>query len=623
MADQRQSTKKIVMRIIQWHKGLTWLLVASLAIQLLIIVLQTALPLLLLSIIKVLPGYVSDSLFFQMLAITSVDMAANWLGLISVYLRGTGIERMLQRMRETYLVQSLSTGPFGRKPPASDMTSTLEKAISTDVYWIIRMVISFLVTIGGTLLLSTNPWTLVADIVLAALILQRSIRRGQKIGELAQYSREHRSVMSWQMQKMQSETMRTQIAMNPALQKDWLAAFASANRERFIIDRRMMNWNSIFANLSNTLQDLAYYLEFLIPIGIAYFGHTRVIFTGITLYTLARYSLTKVTAASNIGLYIVDLLSITGEQQEIVQFVVTSEEQADREKAARTSTQATPLPTNHAVALENFSIAILHKKRETKQAPTWEEWKRKTKKTKNVVPEPEPQVTKHLLNNVSLNIGTLGSNHGPGEICGVVGENGSGKTTLLKALMSRLDINSTESNIWVHGRVSIGTVSITAIDEDRYVNSCVAYCQQRFERSLGSVRENIIAGNNIAPGALDHVVALLHIKDLERNFEVIEEDTFSGGEKRKIAIAQVAVRKVLIAAFDEPSNDLDGLAMDGLVQLLQEMREAGMLVLVISHEEKITKLFDSAVYLPGDGTAQYDSIENLARIPKFAKLAKV
>ena len=63
----------------------------------------------------------------------------------------------------------------------------------------------------------------------------------------------------------------------------------------------------------------------------------------------------------------------------------------------------------------------------------------------------------------------------------------------------------------------------------------------------------------------------------------------SGGERQRIAIARAlfASPKVLLA--DEPTGNLDAVTGEGIIRLFADLAAAGLTVLVVTHEERVSR----------------------------------
>jgi ATPase subunit of ABC transporter with duplicated ATPase domains len=175
-----------------------------------------------------------------------------------------------------------------------------------------------------------------------------------------------------------------------------------------------------------------------------------------------------------------------------------------------------------------------------------------------------------------------------GERLLVMGLNGAGKTTLLRVLAGRARPDT--GNIEFGVGVSVGL-----------------YAQEH---------EDIVAGATV----LEHIRARSHEPDQqlrgllgmfgltgERAFQ--DAGTLSGGEKTKLALAQLVAGRHNVLLLDEPTNNLDPPALLAVADALQTWRGAMM---IVSHDrEFVARLGPERVLLMPDGTLDYWSAELL------------
>jgi ABC transport system ATP-binding/permease protein len=166
--------------------------------------------------------------------------------------------------------------------------------------------------------------------------------------------------------------------------------------------------------------------------------------------------------------------------------------------------------------------------------------------------------TRTLLAGTSLGLGR-------GEVIGVVGRNGSGKTTLLRVLAGMLTPDS--GRVTHTGQLSIGFLQQVDVTPPN-----------------ASVRDLIVGG------APDHVWAanprrraivgqLLADVDLEARVA-----SLSGGERRRVALAELLLADHDLLILDEPTNHLDVEAVDWLAKHLNDLQAADVAMMIVSHD---------------------------------------
>jgi manganese/iron transport system ATP-binding protein len=170
---------------------------------------------------------------------------------------------------------------------------------------------------------------------------------------------------------------------------------------------------------------------------------------------------------------------------------------------------------------------------------------------------------------------------GPGTICGLAGPNGSGKSTLFKALMGFV-------------RPARGEVRICGLPvSEALKRRMVAYVPQSEEVDWNFpvlVEDVVMMGRyghmNLLriPRAADRRevdVALERVGMSElRNRQIGE---LSGGQRKRVFLARAIAQGAGIILLDEPFTGVDVKTETSIVALLRELREAGNLMLVSTH----------------------------------------
>ncbi|MBQ2685004.1 MAG: ABC transporter ATP-binding protein [Erysipelotrichaceae bacterium] len=71
----------------------------------------------------------------------------------------------------------------------------------------------------------------------------------------------------------------------------------------------------------------------------------------------------------------------------------------------------------------------------------------------------------------------------------------------------------------------------------------------------------------------------------------------SGGQKQRVAMARTLVSEVRVVLADEPTGALDRENADNIVKLLKGMKEYGMTVILVTHDEGIAMMADRIITL--------------------------
>ena len=176
-----------------------------------------------------------------------------------------------------------------------------------------------------------------------------------------------------------------------------------------------------------------------------------------------------------------------------------------------------------------------------------------------------------VLNNIRLNL------H-PGDRIGLLGHNGAGKSTLIKTLSGELPLLAGE--IHAGANLKVGYFSQHQVDDlDMQASSFL-----HLQRLDGKMREQEVR-NYL--GGFDFRGDKVH--------EPVE--TFSGGEKARLALALVAFAQPNLLLMDEPTNHLDMEMRQALTIALQEFEGA---ILLVSHDRHLLANTVDSFYLVED-----------------------
>lgn len=177
----------------------------------------------------------------------------------------------------------------------------------------------------------------------------------------------------------------------------------------------------------------------------------------------------------------------------------------------------------------------------------------------------------HALQGVSLDV-----RHG--EIFGLLGPNGAGKTTLIKLLTTLLLPTS-------------GEARVNGYHIEREANQVRATvgCMLMGERGLYwklTARENLVyfgALYHLSPRArarrAQEIIDLLDFSELaDRTVE-----TFSSGQKMKLAFGKALINDAPLLILDEPTNTLDVPSASELRATVRRLNQAGKTIIYTTH----------------------------------------
>lgn len=185
----------------------------------------------------------------------------------------------------------------------------------------------------------------------------------------------------------------------------------------------------------------------------------------------------------------------------------------------------------------------------------------------------------HVLKGIDLEVQA-------GEMVSIMGSSGSGKSTLLN-IIGLLDGHD-------KGEYFLDGSLIKEMNETK-----AAALRNRF---LGFVFQsfNLISFKN----AMENVALPLYYQGVARRkrnkkaMEYLERvglrewaghmpNELSGGQKQRLAIARALISEPKVILADEPTGALDSITSSEVMALLQEVNQAGMTIIIVTHENDI------------------------------------
>jgi manganese/iron transport system ATP-binding protein len=169
----------------------------------------------------------------------------------------------------------------------------------------------------------------------------------------------------------------------------------------------------------------------------------------------------------------------------------------------------------------------------------------------------------------------------PGGICGLVGINGSGKSTLFKTIMGFI-------------RPTAGEVHLNGLPVASALKSNqVAYVPQSEEVDWNFpvlVRDVVMMGRYGHMGLL-RIPSRTDREKVDAALERVGMAAFrhrqigelSGGQKKRVFLARALAQEGTIILLDEPFTGIDVKTEHAIMDLMRELRDAGHLMLVSTH----------------------------------------
>lgn len=215
---------------------------------------------------------------------------------------------------------------------------------------------------------------------------------------------------------------------------------------------------------------------------------------------------------------------------------------------------------------------------------------------------------KHVLKNINLQIEK-------GEVVALIGPSGSGKSTLIRCI-DYLE-EPTSGNIYINGK----NIAQSGKDIDS-IRQKIGMVFQHFNLfPHKTVLENItlapvLTGRLTKDEAEKKAMELLKIMDLLDKKDAYP-NSLSGGQKQRIAIARSLAMDPEIMLFDEATSALDPEMVGEVLNVMKYLAEAGMTMIVVTHEMAFAKQVADRVIFMADGEiVEENSAVNLFENPE-------
>lgn len=180
-----------------------------------------------------------------------------------------------------------------------------------------------------------------------------------------------------------------------------------------------------------------------------------------------------------------------------------------------------------------------------------------------------------------------------GEIVGLLGPNGAGKTTTFRMACGLID--PTE------GRVLLDGTDVTRWPMYKRARHGMGYLPQddsvfvklSVEKNLLAILEYMNLAVRERRRQMDQLLEQFGLADKRKQVA----STLSGGERRRLEIARCLASKPSLILLDEPFTGIDPVTINGIQDIIADLRDSGIAILLTDHRERETLTITDRSYI--------------------------
>ncbi len=206
-------------------------------------------------------------------------------------------------------------------------------------------------------------------------------------------------------------------------------------------------------------------------------------------------------------------------------------------------------------------------------------------------------VTKTYNGNIGLENASIHIDKG--DFVFLVGPSGAGKSTFIKLLLK--EINADSGQIFVDGQ----DVTNMSNREIPYLRRKIGIVFQDFRLlPKKTVFENVAFAMEIHHNSprtikrrVPQALELVGISDKQNQYP----SELSAGEQQRVAIARAIINNPSLLIADEPTGNLDPVTAADIMDLLEQINDAGTTVVMVTHAKDIVDRMQKRVITINDG----------------------
>lgn len=213
-----------------------------------------------------------------------------------------------------------------------------------------------------------------------------------------------------------------------------------------------------------------------------------------------------------------------------------------------------------------------------------------------------PASNKYTLENLNFSINK-------GDILGVIGASAAGKSTLARIILG----------VWP---VQIGTVRIDGADisqwDREHLGKYIGYLPQDIELFSGTISENIARFNEVDSQKVIEAAMKAGVHEmilrLPEGYDTVIGSgavVLSGGQRQRIGLARAIYDNPVFVVLDEPNSNLDDQGELALLKTVEELKQSGTTVVIITHRPNILKVTNKILIMNSGKIERYASTEEI------------
>jgi lipopolysaccharide export system ATP-binding protein len=185
------------------------------------------------------------------------------------------------------------------------------------------------------------------------------------------------------------------------------------------------------------------------------------------------------------------------------------------------------------------------------------------------------------------------------EVVGLLGPNGAGKTTSFRITCGMIEpdqgtvlINGVDVTSWpMYRRAREGGMGYLAQESSVFKKLTV-------EQNLLGVMELLGMDSKVRKRRCDELLEQFKITHIRKSLA----GPISGGERRRLEIARSLVSEPEIILLDEPFTGIDPVTVQGIQQIIRDLKSRGISILITDHQVRETLRITDRSYVVQKGT---------------------